>query len=95
MCLWEILTKCEVRPYLEVEKDDSSAMVKHLSQDGHRLSKPPESSEAIYGVLTHCWSQFGKNRPSLEAIQTALKAITPRVILSKMELLAMPWKMPT
>ena len=73
VCLWEILTKCEVRPYLEVEKDDSSAMVKHLSQDGHRLSKPPESSEAIYGVLTHCWSQFGKNRPSLEAIQTALK----------------------
>ena len=61
--LWEMFSIGD-HPYSHI---DNSQILDYI-EDGKRLSKPEECSEAVYGVMCFCWAYDPRNRPSFSQI---------------------------
>lgn len=61
--VWEMFSRGD-HPYGET---DNTQILSYI-EDGKRLSKPEECSEAVYGLMCFCWAYEPKNRPSFSQI---------------------------
>jgi serine/threonine protein kinase len=74
--VWEILTEGDA-PYQGIG-NTMSAMIQHLS-GGHRLSKPPNCPDILWAVISQCWRETRKERPSLRDVLAQLSHALERV----------------
>jgi len=67
--IWEVLTE-GWKPYCYVG-DTKMAMISHLKV-GHRLQRPDGVDDALWAVISQCWHEKRKDRPSLGAVLAQL-----------------------
>ncbi|ELU14044.1 hypothetical protein CAPTEDRAFT_173009 [Capitella teleta] len=69
--LWEIMNKCQHRPYTEMGSKDVYLYIK----SGQRLTKPPACEKAVYALMKKCWSLEQNDRPDFVRVSDSLKEL--------------------
>ncbi|CAH3147322.1 unnamed protein product [Porites evermanni] len=69
--LWEVFTIGD-SPYPRFKARE----VASLLERGYRMQRPVHISEELYSILTECWAQNPKERPSFQWICAAVKRLT-------------------
>ena len=67
--IWEVLTE-GYKPYCDIG-DTKMAMINHLKV-GHRLQRPDGVDDALWAVMSQCWREKRKDRPTLDAVLAQL-----------------------
>jgi serine/threonine protein kinase len=78
--IWEILTEGDA-PYQDVD-NTMSAMIQHLST-GDRLEQPPDCPDSLWAVISQCWRETRKERPSLRDVLAQLSHALERVAVKQ------------
>jgi len=68
--LWEVWTNAKV-PYWE--RDADGDVTNFVVNEGGRLQRPAECSEAAWAVMQACWETNAGNRPTFEALKLKLR----------------------
>ncbi|XP_022796258.1 angiopoietin-1 receptor-like [Stylophora pistillata] len=68
--MWEVFTIGE-SPYPGVK----SREVAGLLQTGYRMPKPPHISQELYSIMTNCWEEQPKSRPTFPWLCSAIKRL--------------------
>jgi serine/threonine protein kinase len=67
--LWEIFSLGEW-PYAKIS--ENSEILKHIQEEGRRLSKPAVCPDKIYQLMLRCWSNDPNERPPFDQIYNEL-----------------------
>ncbi|CAF1298452.1 unnamed protein product, partial [Didymodactylos carnosus] len=78
--LWEILT-CQI-PYHNI---DPSSVMFGVGKGSLTLPIPSSAPEGLKLLMTMCWNQTPRNRPSFQQVLTHLDVNTPEIILFEQE----------
>ncbi|XP_068697768.1 ephrin type-A receptor 4-like [Montipora foliosa] len=68
--LWEVFTIGD-SPYPRVKSEE----VASLLERGYRMPRPIHISEELYSIMSECWSENSKDRPTFSWICTALRRL--------------------
>jgi hypothetical protein len=66
-----MVTHCREVPYDELDTNDLLVAI----ENGYRLHRPPDCPEALFQIMSCCWSLHPHERPKFSEVNASLAAV--------------------